>query len=56
MTRATFWRAWSIWAITIAITTTAISYDALHPLPASLADQGGNGLGARAAQYAPRPA
>ena len=45
VTRAAFWRAWSIWAITIAITTTAISYDALHPLPASLADQGGNGLG-----------
>ncbi|HEV3290770.1 MAG TPA: hypothetical protein VG123_17445, partial [Streptosporangiaceae bacterium] len=44
VTRAAFWRAWSIWAITIAITTAAISYDALHPLPASLANQGGNGL------------
>jgi thiosulfate reductase cytochrome b subunit len=44
LTRAAFWRAWSVWAVTMAITTTAISYDALHPLPASLADQGGNSL------------
>jgi len=44
VTRAAFWRAWSVGAITMAITTTAISYDALHPLPASLADQGGNSL------------
>jgi uncharacterized membrane protein YidH (DUF202 family) len=39
--RAAFWRAWSVWAVTMAITATAISYDALHPLPG----QGGNGLG-----------
>ena len=44
MTRATFWRAWSVWAVTMAITATAISYDALNPLPAALADQSGNGL------------
>ena len=44
MTRATFWRAWSVWAVTMAITATAIGYDALHPLPARLADQSGNGL------------
>ena len=44
MTRATFWRAWSVWAVTMAITATAISYDALNPLPATLADQSGNGL------------
>ena len=44
MTRATFWRAWAVWAVTMAITATAIGYDALHPLPAKLADQGGNGL------------
>jgi uncharacterized membrane protein YidH (DUF202 family) len=43
-TRAAFWRAWSIWAVTMAITATAIGYDALHPLPAKLADQSGNGL------------
>jgi hypothetical protein len=41
VTRAAFWRAWSVWAVTMAITATAISYDALHPLPG----HGGNGLG-----------
>jgi uncharacterized membrane protein YidH (DUF202 family) len=44
VTRATFWRAWSIWAVTMAITATAMGYDALHPLPAKQADQSGNGL------------
>ena len=44
MSRAAFWRAWSVWAVTIAITATAIGYDALHPLPAELASQSGNGL------------
>ena len=44
MTRAAFWRAWSVWAVTMAITATAIGYDALHPLPASQADQSGGGL------------
>ena len=44
MTRAAFWRAWSIWAVTMALTATAIGYDARHPLPARLADQSGNGL------------
>jgi hypothetical protein len=43
-TRAAFWRAWSIWAVTMALTATAIGYDALHPLPARLAGQSGNGL------------
>ena len=43
-TRAAFWRAWSIWAVTMALTATAIGYDALHPLPARLANQSGNGL------------
>jgi hypothetical protein len=37
---ARFWRAWSVWAISMAVTGTAIGYDALHPL----ADQSGNGL------------
>ena len=45
MTPATFWRAWSIWAVSMALTATAIGYDALHPLPARLADQSGSGLG-----------
>jgi len=44
VTRAAFWRAWSLWAVTMAITAIAIGYDALHPLPARLASQSGNGL------------
>ena len=44
MTRAAFWRAWSFWTVTMAITATAISYDALHALPASQADLSGGGL------------
>ena len=40
MAAARFWRAWSVWAISMAVTGTAIGYDALHPL----ADQSGNGL------------
>jgi hypothetical protein len=44
VTRGTFWRAWSVWAVTMAITATAIGYDALHPLPAELASQSGSGL------------
>jgi hypothetical protein len=37
---AAFGRAWSVWAVTMAVTATAISYDALHPMPG----QSGNGL------------
>ena len=44
MTRSAFWRAWSIWAVSMAITATAMSYDALHPLPAKQASNSGNGL------------
>jgi hypothetical protein len=44
VTGARFWRAWSFWAVTMTITATAIGYDALHPLPASMASQSGNGL------------
>jgi uncharacterized membrane protein YidH (DUF202 family) len=44
VTGVKFWRAWSFWAVTMTITATAIGYDALHPLPASLAGQSGNGL------------
>jgi hypothetical protein len=42
--RSAFWHAWSIWAVTMAITATAMSYDALHPLRATLAANSGNGL------------
>src|SRR5207244_1936835 len=41
MTSAVFWRAWSIWAVSVAATGTALGYAALHSLPASLANQGG---------------
>jgi hypothetical protein len=42
MPAAAFWRAWSIWAVTVAATATALGYNALHRLPASLASQGGS--------------
>ena len=40
MTSAAFWRAWSIWAVSVAVTATAFGHAALHSLPASLANQG----------------
>src|SRR5580658_6070671 len=43
MTPAAFWRAWSIWAVTMAVTAASGSYNASNPLPAKLANQGGNG-------------
>ena len=42
MAPAAFWRAWSIWAVSVAATATGIGYTAVHPLPAKLAN--GNGL------------
>ena len=39
-----FWRAWSIWVISVAMTSTALAYHVLYPLPASQADQSGGGL------------
>ncbi len=42
MTSAAFWRAWSIWAVSVAATATALGYNALYPLPAKLANQGGS--------------
>jgi len=44
MSAAAFWRAWSIWAVTVAATATMLAYTAVHPLPAKLAGQGPNGL------------
>jgi hypothetical protein len=41
MAPAAFWRAWSIWAVSVAATAIALGYNALHPLPARLANQGG---------------
>jgi hypothetical protein len=42
MAPAAFWRAWSIWAVSVAATSAGIGYTAVHPLPAKLAN--GNGL------------
>src|SRR4249920_1833412 len=42
--RAAFWRAWSIWTLSLAAMTTALVYNHLHPLPASLSGAQGNRL------------
>jgi MFS family permease len=39
---AAFWRAWSIWLVSVAATVTALGYTAANPLPASLRNQGGS--------------
>jgi MFS family permease len=44
MAPAVFWRAWSIWAVSVAVTATTVGYTVLHPLPAKLASQFGSGL------------
>jgi hypothetical protein len=44
MAPAVFWRAWSIWAVSVAVTATTLAYTVIHPLPAELAGFGGNGL------------
>jgi hypothetical protein len=35
---AAFWRAWSIWAVSVAAAATGLVYTALNPLPAKLAN------------------
>ena len=44
MAPAAFWRAWSIWAVSIAVTATGLGSTVIHPLPAKLADVVGTGL------------
>jgi hypothetical protein len=44
VTRATFWRAWSIWAVSLALTATTIAATYVHPLPAGLANFSGSRL------------
>jgi hypothetical protein len=44
MAPAAFWRAWSVWAVSVAVTATTVGYAALHPLPAKLVNQFGSGL------------
>src|ERR1700746_1062895 len=41
MLAAGFWRAWSIWAVSVAATATTLAHTTVSPLPGSL---GGNGL------------
>ena len=38
-----FWRAWSIWAVSVAVTATALVLRVCHPLPAKLANLSGSG-------------
>jgi MFS family permease len=42
MAPAAFWRAWSVWAVSVAVTATTVGYTVLHPLPAKLATQFGS--------------
>jgi hypothetical protein len=44
MAPAAFWRAWSLWAVTVAVTATTLAYIAIYPLPAKLAAQQGSAL------------
>jgi hypothetical protein len=39
-----FWRAWSIWAVTVAAAATSLGYSATHALPAQAANLNGSGL------------
>ena len=41
---AAFWRAWSIWAVTVAASAAGLLSNVLYPLPAKLASQAGSGL------------
>jgi MFS family permease len=42
MAPAAFWRAWSVWAVSVAVTATTVGYTVLQPLPAKLASQFGS--------------
>jgi len=44
MAPAAFWRAWSIWVVSVAMSATGLAYTVVHPLPAKLADFGVTGL------------
>ena len=43
MAPAAFWRAWSIWAVSVAVTATGLGSTVIHPLPAKLANVVGTG-------------
>jgi len=42
--RAVFWRAWGIWALSLAAMTTSLVYNHVHPLPAGFGGSQGNAL------------
>jgi hypothetical protein len=42
MPSAAFWRAWSIWTVSVAVTAAGFGYAALHPLPAKLPAKAAN--------------
>ena len=42
--RAVFWRAWSLWVLTMAATVSALTYNQVHPLPPALSGGAGNAL------------
>jgi hypothetical protein len=42
MTRMAFWRAWSVWAVSVTVTATGLVFTRVHPLPASVASQAGS--------------
>jgi MFS family permease len=44
MTRTAFWRAWSIWAVTVSVTAFSLVYSAVYPLPPKLANEAGSTL------------
>jgi MFS family permease len=44
MAPAAFWRAWSVWAVSVAVTAATVGYTVLHPLSAKVASQFGSGL------------
>jgi hypothetical protein len=44
MAAPAFWRAWSPWAVSVAVTATTLAYTVVHPLPAKLAAQQGSEL------------
>ncbi|HUB22736.1 MAG TPA: hypothetical protein VMA97_10060 [Streptosporangiaceae bacterium] len=39
-----FWRAWSIWAVSVGVAAAALLSNVLYPLPAKLASEAGSGL------------
>jgi signal transduction histidine kinase len=42
--RAAFWCAWSLWALSVVTTATALTYSAIHPLPAKIQGSPADGV------------